>query len=94
MDGNFDPSQFAGQMPDGMTPPDMNGEIPQRPDGKEFAKDGNGNPMGFGGEGGFDFGGRPQMGGNTSGADRTTASTEFYMQDKVNSFSGVGDYTL
>ena len=115
MDENFDPSQFTDNMPDNFDPSQFGGNMPQMPEGGEFATDSNGNPIGFGGEGNFDFGGErpqmgegfdpsqfgdgnmPQMGGRPEGtdsADRLLASTVFYMQDKVNNFSGVDDFVV
>ncbi len=84
--------------------PSMNSDKPEdMPQGdkppmhSEFAADENGNPIGFGGEGEFDFvnGERPQMpqGKNSSDIFKPSAIfTEFFMQDKVNNFSGVADY--
>ena len=94
----FDP-EIMKPKPDGEMPW---GERPQMPDGErpplpeDVEADENGNPIGFGGEGNFDFqnGERPQIPDGENVADRLMASTEFYMQDKVNSFSGVDDYTL
>ncbi len=93
----FDPEIMKpkpdGEMPFGERPQLPQGEKPQLPEG--IAVDENGNPIGFGGEGEFDFknGERPQM-PDGEAADRLMLSTEFYMQDKVNNFSGVGDYTV
>ena len=67
------------------------------PEGFEKPTDENGNPIGFGGEGEFDFkeekaphpeGEKPQI--NTpSYNDILKLRTAFYMQDKVNFFSGL-----
>ena len=66
-----------GEMPSGMTFPE--GEAPEMPTGQE--PDGNGGrPGGFGGQGGQQPGGVGQTG---------VTNTLFYMQDQVNSFSGV-----
>ncbi|MBR6518162.1 MAG: carbohydrate-binding domain-containing protein, partial [Oscillospiraceae bacterium] len=142
MGGNFDPSQFGGNMgempqfggempqfggerpqfdgntaqmpyftefPDDMQPPpfpegnSFDPEIMKPvPEGFEKPTDENGNPIGFGGEGEFDFNGekaphpegeKPQI--NTPDHnDVLKLRTAFYMQDKVNSFSGVADYIL
>ena len=73
----------------GGRPPQFNGERPQM-DGEppQF----NGEMPQFDGEAPKFNGERPQMGG--SSADILEAHTAFYMNDKVNSFSGVSDYTV
>ena len=50
--------------------------------------DEKGNPIGFDGEGQFDFSNGQNVAGNIN--DKTL----FFMQDKVNNFSGVSDYTI
>lgn len=88
---NMEPDIVDGERPEGMEPgKDFNGEMPVDEDG---------NPIGFGGEGERDFpngekpeGFDPQMGENV--ADGSSGTTVFYMQDKVNNFSGVSDYTV
>ena len=50
--------------------------------------DEKGNPIGFYGEGQFDFSNGQNVAGNI------TDKTLFFMQDKVNNFSGVLDYTI
>lgn len=112
------------QMPDGMQPPEMpqgEGFDPEKmkPDFEggrpEMPTDENGNPVGFGGEGEFDFdmskmpenmqppideNGEMQIpdrgtpAGNENGQkDIVKPLPTFYMQDKVNNFSGVMDFT-
>ena len=100
---------YFTQFPDNMQPPpfpegdSFDPEIMKPvPEGFEKPTDENGNPIGFGGEGEFDFNGekaphtegeKPQI--NTpEHNDVLKLRTEFYMQDKVNSFSGVADYIL
>jgi len=104
------PAMKEGEMfdPEKMKPKFENGQIPAEEDG---------NPVGFGGEGRFDFdpsklpediqfpseesGQPPQIPDkgtppwNANGenvADKKLLNTLFYMQDKVNNFSGVADY--
>ena len=93
-------------FPDNMQPPTMpEGEefdpeiMKPAPDKSEFTANENGNTMEFGGEGESDFksGERPQMpkAGNDNGIFQPAAIfTDFYMQDKVNSFSGIADLTV
>lgn len=93
-DGQFSPpdsdaqlpedGQFPGngQPPEGFEMPE-NGEPPETPDGSQFP--GNGQPPE-----GFDGGQRGEMPGGTAGAQ--TGNGLFYMNDKVNSFSGVTVY--
>ena len=136
-EGNF--KDFGGGRPEG--------QMPQMPD--NFVTDENGIPVGFGGEGNFDFNGqnmppefqggqmpqgempeglmqipdrgempwgnsgqRPNMPfgempegqmqipdrgempwGNSGSTDILSLNSAFYMQDKVNNFSGVANYT-
>lgn len=79
-DGQF---PGGGQPPEGFEMPE-NEEPPEVPDGFQFP--GNGQPPeGFGG------GQRGEMPGDTTGTQNGTAL--FYMNDKVNAFSGVTAYT-
>ena len=98
----FDPSQMEGNMPEDFILPEgetmpadfeptqMGGGRGQRPDGnmEEMTP-----PEGFDGEmptmpeGGF--GGRGQQGGMQPGAQTDGSNTTFYMNDMVNSFSGL-----
>ena len=65
----------------------FNGGIPD--DFKDkLGIDEKGNPIGFDGEGQFDFDNGQNVAGNIN--DKTL----FFMQDKVNNFSGVSDYTI
>ena len=76
---DFDPAQMGGrgQRPEGMTPPEgFEGELPTMPEGETF-------PDRQTPEGGF--GSRGQTDSPTAGEP----STAFYMNDKVNAFSGV-----
>ena len=76
---NFEPNIF-GERPNGINPPD---------DFKDkLGIDEKGNPIGFYGEGQFDFSNGQNVAGNITG------KTLFFMQDKVNNFSGVSDYTI
>ncbi len=74
MPEDFDPSQgFGGEIPEG-----FEGEMPTMPQSGEI-------PESFGGQ-------RPQGGGYGGLGDQSTggeANTSFYMQDKVNAFSGI-----
>ncbi len=86
MPEGFDPSQgFGGEMPEGFDPSQgFGGEMPTMPEGETMPQSG-GIPEGFGGQ-------RPQGGsfGGQSGQGTTgEANTSFYMQDKVNAFSGI-----
>ena len=100
---------YFTEFPDNMQPPPFpDGDsfdpdiMKPVPEGFEKTTDENGNPIGFGGEGKFDFNEekaphpedeKPQI--NTpSYNDILKLRTEFYMQDKVNGFSGVSDYIL
>ena len=108
-DGNTAQTSDFTQFPDNMQPPpfpegdSFDPEIMKPvPEGFEKPTDENGNPIGFGSEGEFDFneeksphpeGEKPQI--NTPFYNDTLKlRTEFYMQDKVNGFSGVTDYIL
>ena len=76
---NFEPNIF-GEFPNGIKPPD---------DFKDkLGIDEKGNPIGFEDEGQFDFSNGQNVAGNIAG------KTLFFMQDKVNNFSGVSDYTV
>ena len=81
MDGKQPPEGFDGQIPEGERPEMPEGEIPTMPDGEA-----PGIP-----EGGFDGGrgGRGQGGGFGGEAQTGEGNTSFYMQDKVNFFSGL-----
>lgn len=75
-------------MPEGETPPE--GEMPSAPDGEMpegFAGDENvpAPPDDRDGRGGFD----PAQAGNASGDPSQEGSLLFYMNDKVNAFSGI-----
>lgn len=121
-DGNFE-GMPQGQMPqfsqgEGFDPEKMQPEFNAGQMG-EMPKDKNGNPIGFGGEGNFDFDmsempegmdfinggenpfgeipdrGTMPWGGNNGGTNDSAQPMEvFYMQDKVNNFSGVKDFTV
>ena len=100
----FDPNQFNPEnMPDGTINPERNngenfypnifGEFPngiKPPDDfkDKVGIDEKGNLIGFDGEGQFDFDNGQNVAGNIN--DKTL----FFMQDKVNNFSGVSDYTI
>ena len=100
--GNFDPENLPEgfTFPDGMTPPDS-----ERPEGRPSSGDGKMPEGGFGGERpgmpkdfdpssfeDFQPGQMPPDSEGVPGFGRQTSgepSTEFYMSDKVNAFSGV-----
>ena len=99
-EGETFPEGERPEMPEGMTPGEMpEGEFPQMPEGMtpgEMPEDftlpegetmpenftPGEPPEGFGGEGG-------NRGGRGEGAMTGESSTSFYMQDKVNAFSGI-----
>ena len=88
-EGGFgEPPQGGEGMPpqpgEGMgdVPPMPDGEMPSMPEG-EFPQDGQMSPEGPGGPGGF--GGPGDFGGGEAGEKQTL----FFMQDKVNFFSGL-----
>ncbi|MBQ7283859.1 MAG: hypothetical protein IJW74_03265, partial [Oscillospiraceae bacterium] len=67
------------------------GERPQLPQGVEVDENGqlvdeNGQPLQIPDKG------TPPWGENDTNSDNTTINTMFFMQDKVNNFSGVSDY--
>ena len=72
-------------MPEGMEPPA--GEMPTMPEGMEIPEDFFGGGWGQGGEPPAGFGG--EMPGNAGSVSDGEAQNIFYMQDKVNFFSGV-----
>ena len=102
----FDPSQFDPEnLPEGFEKPDRENFDPEKADPNIFGERPNGiePPDGFRDnisldENGKpkDFGDRQQFEFNNSEnvAEPTINNTLFYMQDKVNNFSGVSDYTV
>jgi len=90
-------------FPDDMSPPpfpdgdEFDPEIMKPvPEGFEIAKNPDGNLVDFGGEGEFDFSftEKPKNDNKNDVFKSAAIFTEFFMQDKVNSFSGVTDYIL
>ena len=91
--GGQRPDGFGGNQPpappEGEPPPMPGGEMPTLPEG-ETMPDGTGGPGGMEPPGGFGGGQRPgDMGQMPTGE----AKHLFYMQDKVNFFSGLTAYT-
>lgn len=86
MPEGFDPSQMQpGQMPEGFDPSQM--QPGQRPQGGQFP--GGQMPEGMQPPEGFNPG--MMQGGFNINPENAPAQIEFYMQDKVNAFSGVAD---
>lgn len=88
----FDPGQRPEgiEWPEGMERPGGRGDRFQGqepPEGMDPPDDSFG---GFGGDFGFDFGGRASFGGETQASG--TGSVEFALTKATNSFSGVSDY--
>ena len=83
MPEGFDPNSMGGQMPEGFDPNSMGG-WGNMPDGFDPNSMGGQMPEGFDPS---SMGGWGNQGGQTGDAEN--ANTIFYMQDKVNAFSGV-----
>ncbi len=80
-----------GEMPEGMgdmTPPE---DFDDKFTKDEFVKDENGNSMGFGGKGEFDFTNIPQGGFNMGGS---ATETVFAIKTGGNMFSGITEHTV